>query len=78
MQDTSDVTIKNITVDGINNGIGCEQPPLGTDPYLDGIFYRNCIGEIESVVVRNILSPQGCAQTFAIDYESDTEARSSP
>ena len=75
VHDTSDVTIKNITVDGINNGIGCEQPPVGTDPFLDGIFYQTASGKIESVVVRNILTPQGCAQSFAIDYESDTSTQ---
>ena len=75
VRDTSDVSIKNIILDGINNGVGCEQPPLGTDPYLDGIFYQNSSGEIASVVVRNILTPQGCAQSFAIDFESDTETQ---
>ena len=75
VKDTSDVTIKNITVDGINNGIGCGSPPLGTDPFLDGIFYQTASGTIKSVVVRNILTPQGCAQSFAIDFESDTETQ---
>ena len=75
VRDTSDVTIKNIILDGINNGVGCEQPPLGTDPYLDGIFYQNSSGEIASVVVRNILSPHGCAQAFAIDFEGETETQ---
>lgn len=68
--DTSEVTIKNIIVDGINNGVGCQQPPLGTDPFLDGIFFRFASGKIESVVVRNMRSPQGCAFAFAIDFQS--------
>ena len=70
VMDTSDVTIRNIIIDGINNGIGCNQPPLGTDPFLDGIFYRFASGTIDSVVVRNMLSLDACAFAFAIDFES--------
>jgi len=37
VRDTSDVTIRNITIDGINNGLVCDQ----TFPTMDGIFFRN-------------------------------------
>ena len=66
VRDTSDVTIKNMTVDGINNGIVCDPTP----PYIDGIFYRNASGTIESVVIRNMLTPQGCAYGDGLDVQA--------
>jgi len=64
--DTHAVTIKNIIVDGINNNVqNCA--------FLDGIFFKNASGKIESVVVRNMLShnPEGCAGAYAIDFQSE-------
>ena len=55
VRDTSDVTIKNITVDGINNGIVCGS----STPYINGIFYRNASGEIASVAIKNMRTPGG-------------------
>ena len=69
VRDTSDVTIRNITVDGINNGLVCD----ATFPTMDGIFFRNASGEIESVAIKNMLSPQGCAFADAIDVFSTGE-----
>ena len=69
MRNTSDVTIRNITIDGINNGIACDPTP----PYIDGIFYRNASGEIDSVAIKNMLTPQGCAYGDAIDVLSTGE-----
>ena len=69
VRDTSDVTIRNITVDGINNGLVCD----ATFPTMDGIFFRNASGEIESVAIKNMLSPQGCAYADAIDVFSTGE-----
>jgi hypothetical protein len=41
VRDTADVSIKNITVDGINNGLVCDS----TFPTMDGIFFRNASGQ---------------------------------
>ncbi len=57
VQDTSGVTIKNITIDGINNGVVCS----GDFPFINGIFFRNASGKVESVVIKNLLSPEACA-----------------
>jgi parallel beta helix pectate lyase-like protein len=69
VRDTSDVTIRNMTIDGINNGLVCDS----TFPTMDGIFFRNASGEIESVAIKNMLSPQGCAYADAIDAFSTGE-----
>jgi large repetitive protein len=57
VQDTSGVTIKDITIDGINNGVVCS----GNFPFINGIFFRNASGKVESVVIKNLLSPEACA-----------------
>ena len=63
VQDTSGVNIRNITVDGINNGVVC-----GADsPYFNGIFVKNASGKVESVVIKNLLSPGGCAFADGLD-----------
>ncbi|HKZ81067.1 MAG TPA: right-handed parallel beta-helix repeat-containing protein [Pyrinomonadaceae bacterium] len=67
--ETSGVTIKNITVDGINNGVKCadtEEQFLG----LEGILVLFASAKLDSVVIKNILSAGGCAFGFAIDYQS--------
>ena len=69
VRDTSDVHIKNITIDGIDNALVCD----ATAPTLDGIFFRNASGEIESVAIKNILSPEACAFADAIDVVSTGE-----
>jgi parallel beta-helix repeat protein len=63
---TSDVTIKNITIDGINNGLVCDD----TFPTMDGIFFQNASGTIEAVAIKNILSPQACAFADGLDILS--------
>jgi hypothetical protein len=40
---------------------------------MDGIFFRNASGEVESVAIKNMLSPQGCAFADAIDVFSTGE-----
>jgi nitrous oxidase accessory protein NosD len=57
VQNTSGVTIKDITIDGINNGVVCS----GDFPFINGIFFRNASGKVESVVIKNLLSPEACA-----------------
>ena len=66
VRDTSDVTIRNITIDGINNGLVCD----ATAPTMDGIFFRHASGEIESVAIKNILSPEACAFADGVDVLS--------
>ena len=71
VRDTSGVTIRNVTIDGINNGVVCSSET----PYIDGIFYRNASGEVASVVVKNFLSPEGgCAFGDGIDVVADAGA----
>ncbi len=63
VRDTSGVTIRNITIDGIKNGVVC-----GPDsPFLQGIFFKNASGELDSVVIKNLLSPEGCAFGDGLD-----------
>ena len=73
VHDTSDVTIKNIIVDGTDNGIGvCE-------PVLLGIYYQNASGVIDSVTVRNIKLGTGleeCPTGLGIYTESSGTGRS--
>ena len=60
---TTDVTIRRLTIDGINNGItDCE-------PTLVGIFYRNASGEIREVAIRNMIlgvGLEGCQSGLGI------------
>jgi hypothetical protein len=69
VRDTSKVTIRNITIDGINNGLVCD----ATAPSMDGIFFRNASGEIESVAIKNMLSPDACAFADGVDVLSTGE-----
>ncbi len=67
--ETRGVTIKNITVDGINNAVKCAETDedfIG----LEGILVLLASAKLDSVVIKNILSPGGCAFGFAIDYQS--------
>ena len=66
VRDTSGVTIQNIIVDGINNGIVCDPTP----PFIDGISWQNASGELAFVTVRNMLTPDGCAFGDAVDIIS--------
>lgn len=56
VQNTKDVTIERLTIDGTNNGI------VSCDPTLVGILFQNASGEVEEVVVRKFLtaSPELC------------------
>jgi nitrous oxidase accessory protein NosD len=60
---TTDVTIRRLTIDGVNNGItDCE-------PTLVGIFYRNASGEIRDVAIRNMIlgvGLEGCQSGLGI------------
>ena len=67
VENTTDVDIDNVIVDGANNGI------LGCSPDLVGIFYQNASGEVNHAAVRNaILSPSlnGCQSGDAILIQS--------
>jgi parallel beta-helix repeat protein len=46
---TTNVIIRRLTIDGVNNGIAACQPTLV------GIFYRNASGVIRNVAVRNMI-----------------------
>ncbi len=48
VDETDDVSLTNLTVDGQNNGL------TGCAPEFVGIFYRNGSGKVDSVAVRNI------------------------
>lgn len=67
VKDTTNVTIKNLTVDGSNNGL------TGCGPTLIGIFYRNASGNIKSVAVRNMklgTGLEGCQSGNGIFVQS--------
>jgi hypothetical protein len=53
VQNASNVTLTNITVDGSNNLIA------GCGPDLRGIYYQNASGTINEVVTRNQILPAG-------------------
>ena len=65
--DTTDVDIREVIVDGTNNGIGACAPDL------IGVLYQNASGEIRRVAVRNmLLSPNlnGCQSGSGILIQS--------
>jgi hypothetical protein len=68
---TSNVTLDNLTVDGINNTVG------GCGPDFVGIFYRNASGKVTNSAVRNIrLFPDallGCQAGVGIFAQSGNE-----
>ena len=68
VKDTTDVDIRDVIVDGTNNGI------TACSPDLIGILYQNASGEIARVAVRNIkLSApdlDGCQSGLAILIQS--------
>jgi hypothetical protein len=67
VQNTTDVDVDNITVDGTNNGIG------GCSPDLVGILYQNAAGEVNHAAVRNVklsASLNGCQSGDAILVQS--------
>jgi nitrous oxidase accessory protein NosD len=57
----TNVIIRRLTIDGVNNGIAACQPTLV------GIFYRNASGEIRDVAVKNmILEDKTCQSGLGI------------
>lgn len=56
VQNTKDVSIERLTIDGTNNGI------VSCNPKLVGILFQNASGEVEEVVVRKFLTamPEFC------------------
>lgn len=67
VQNTTDVGIDNVAVDGANNGIG------GCSPDLVGILYQNASGEVNHAAVRNVklsASLNGCQSGDAILVQS--------
>jgi hypothetical protein len=63
VEDSGDVTLINLTVDGSDNGL------TGCDPTLIGVFYRNASGRIEAAAVRNIrlgTGLEGCQSGIGI------------
>jgi hypothetical protein len=67
VQDTAGVTIRNVIIDGANNGISeCA-------PDLIGVFYRNASGELSHVAVRDVKlnsTLNGCQSGSAILVQS--------
>jgi hypothetical protein len=67
VQDTAGVTIRNVIIDGANNGISeCA-------PDLIGVFYRNASGELSHVAVRDVKLNSvlnGCQSGSAILVQS--------
>ena len=65
--DTDHVTLRNLTVDGTDNGIA------GCSPNLIGIYFRNASGEIKNAAVRNMklaTSLNGCQSGLGIFVQS--------
>jgi nitrous oxidase accessory protein NosD len=65
--ETTDVDIRDVIVDGTNNGIGACAPDLV------GVLYQNASGEIRRVAVRNVklsTSLNGCQSGSAILIQS--------
>ena len=65
--DTDHVTLRNLTVDGADNGIA------GCSPNLIGIYFRNASGEIKNAAVRNMklaTSLNGCQSGLGIFVQS--------
>lgn len=63
----ANVSIADLTVDGINNAV------TGCAPRVEGVYYQNASGEISRVVVRNFrlgLSLGGCQSGTGILIES--------
>jgi nitrous oxidase accessory protein NosD len=67
VQDTTGVTIRNVIVDGVDNGISeCA-------PDLIGVFYRNASGELSHVAVRDVKlnsTLNGCQSGSAVLVQS--------
>jgi len=67
VQDTTDVYVQNVIVDGTNNGI------TECGPDLIGILYQNASGEVKRVAVRNMklsTNLNGCQSGSAILIQS--------
>ena len=68
VQETTDVDIRDVIVDGTNNGI------TACSPDLIGILYQNASGEVERVAVSNVklssASLNGCQSGSAILIQS--------
>jgi Periplasmic copper-binding protein (NosD) len=67
VENTTDVDIENVIVDGSSNGIGA------CSPELVGIFYQNASGELDHTTVRNVklsASLDGCQSGDAILIQS--------
>jgi hypothetical protein len=73
VQDTTGVTIRNVIVDGVDNGISACAPDL------IGIFYRNASGELSHVAVRDVKlnsTLNGCQSGSAVLVQSSNGVNS--
>src|SRR5439155_6982093 len=73
VQDTTDVTIRNVIVDGTDNGIS------GCAPDLIGVYYRNASGELSHVAVRDVKlnsTLNGCQSGSAVLVQSSNGVNS--
>ena len=73
VQDTTGVTIRNVIVDGVDNGIS------ECDPDLIGVFYRNASGELSHVAVHDVKlnsTLNGCQSGSAVLVQSSNGVNS--
>ncbi len=73
VRNTNDVTLTNLTIDGLTNGIN------GCAPVLVGVYYRNASGQVDSLAVRNIklgTGLEGCQSGLGIFVQSGNGGRS--
>jgi len=73
VQDTTEVTIRNVIVDGTDNGIS------GCAPDLIGVYYRNASGELSHVAVRDVKlnsTLNGCQSGSAVLVQSSNGVNS--
>ena len=64
VNNTTGVTINNLTVDGSNNGI------LDCSTFLFGIYFENASGTVQNVATRNQTTPAGCGNGVGMWAES--------
>jgi len=67
VEDSSHVTLRNLTVDGVDNGL------TDCNPTLVGVFFRNASGEVQATAVREVrLVPElgTCQSGYGIFVQS--------
>jgi parallel beta-helix repeat protein len=73
VEDSASVLLRNLTIDGLDNGL------TECNPLLVGIFYRNASGNIEATAIRDIRLGEddgGCQGGIGVFTQSSTGATS--